>query len=578
MKKTLFTALAWVLLAGAAVILPLTSAHAETFAIETETRIYDPVKSYGGYFMPSQSYGGAQDNDSITSVYLMNMMGEVVHVWEKVKGTPQLLPDGRLFAQGMYMDWNGNVQWEYNPGRDSNRPDLTPSHDARRIWNKKLQQWTMICHADNNITQAQAVAAGADPSVNYASPTNRLTRYPGTIEVDMNKNIVWEWRFIDHTCQSQNPAWPNYVSDVKLAPGKLDVNWKTNGVGPAGIAGLASSWVYTNSIDYNEDLDHIMINGKHWGSFFVVDHGKTFVSTTDWAANRAAAKGPDGDIIYRFGNPSNYNQGLAPGFQNNGDQQTYGQHNIQWIRPYHWERPHLATDKWPDPAALYGTKSVALPGAGHMMVFDNACWSPTGSFSKVLEINPYLNAQGVDTGKYVNPPDAGYTRASGGNSYTINVSKQVVWRYMSNLAGAFYSRYISGMQRLPNGNTSINSGESGHMFEVTPAGEVVWEYQWPGLPGPNALTVMWDKHAVNPAGGLSLYYMFRHYRYGADYPGLVGKDLTPIATITGKAPQVVGSGITYPQPVTYTGFGYAPGGSSGGSGGGLGAGAGGTGY
>ena len=528
--------------------------------------------------MPSQCYGGAQDNLPITSVYLMNMMGEVVHVWENVKGTPQLLPDGNLFAQGMIMDWDGNVLWEYNPGRDSNRPELIPSHDARRIWNKKLKQWTMICHTDCPITQAQAVAAGADPSVNYGASPSRLTRYAGTIEVNMNKEIIWEWRFIDHTCQSKNPAWPNYVSDVKLAPGKLDVNWKTDAQQPDGVAGLAGSWVYTNSIDYNEDLDHIMMNGKHWGQFFVVDHGKTFVSTTDWAANRAAAKGPDGDIIYRFGNPSSYNRGRAPGFKTDGDQQAYGQHNIQWIRPYHWERPHLATDRWPDPQG-YIKSGVALPGAGHMLVFDNACWSPTGSFSRVMEINPYLDAQGVDTGKYVDPPDAGYKLTNVSNAFRRNISKQIVWSYMSNLAGAFYSRYISGMQRLPNGNTSINSGEAGHMFEVTPSGEVVWEYIWPGLPGPNAIPVMWDRHAVNPAGGLSLYYMFRHNRYGSDYPGLAGKDLTPISTITGKVPKLVGSGITYPQPVTYTGFGFGATGVVGGSGGGgLGAGSGGTGY
>ena len=45
---------------------------------------------------------------------------------------------------------------------------------------------------------------------------------------------------------------------------------------------------------------------------------------------------------------------------------------------------------------------------------------------------------------------------------------------------SFYSSHISGCQRLPNGNTSIMSGNQGLMFEVTPTGEVVWQYTDPG--------------------------------------------------------------------------------------------------
>ena len=40
----------------------------------------------------------------------------------------------------------------------------------------------------------------------------------------------------------------------------------------------------------------------------------------------------------------------------------------------------------------------------------------------------------------------------------------------------FFSPYISGAQRLANGNTLICEGCLGRIFEVTSAGEVVWEY------------------------------------------------------------------------------------------------------
>ena len=89
----------------------------------------------------------------------------------------------------------------------------------------------------------------------------------------------------------------------------------------------------------------------------------------------------------------------------------YGSHNIQWIRPYHWQRPHLATDKWPDPAT-YTKSGVALPGAGNFLIFDNGCYNTSPNIgSRILEINPRIGASGVEEvpkGQYIWPVDAGY--------------------------------------------------------------------------------------------------------------------------------------------------------------------------
>jgi hypothetical protein len=43
----------------------------------------------------------------------------------------------------------------------------------------------------------------------------------------------------------------------------------------------------------------------------------------------------------------------------------------------------------------------------------------------------------------------------------------------------FYSHYVSGAQRLANGNTMITEGADGRIFEVTAGGEIVWEYVSP---------------------------------------------------------------------------------------------------
>ena len=82
-------------------------------------------------------------------------------------------------------------------------------------------------------------------------------------------------------------------------------------------------------------------------------------------------------------------------------------------------------------------------------------------------------------------------------------SGKVVWDYRDTTSlGAFYSTYISGAQRLPNGNTLICEGVPGRIFEVTPQAEIVWEY-------------------VNPHFAESMAFgtnnaVFRAFRYGPE--------------------------------------------------------------
>jgi hypothetical protein len=55
-------------------------------------------------------------------------------------------------------------------------------------------------------------------------------------------------------------------------------------------------------------------------------------------------------------------------------------------------------------------------------------------------------------------------------------NNSIVWQYADQSIFSFFSAYISGAQRLPNGNTLICEGVHGRIFEVTPECEVVWEY------------------------------------------------------------------------------------------------------
>jgi hypothetical protein len=101
---------------------------------------------------------------------------------------------------------------------------------------------------------------------------------------------------------------------------------------------------------------------------------------------------------------------------------------------------------------------AGLPGGGNLLVFDNQ--SPAGYpqpplylwlGSRVLEIDP--------------------------------IKSMIVWQYNAEDSGrplwTFFSSFISSARRLPNGNTLIDEGMNGRIFQITPQGEIVWEYVSP---------------------------------------------------------------------------------------------------
>ncbi|MDE2842389.1 MAG: aryl-sulfate sulfotransferase, partial [Chloroflexota bacterium] len=83
---------------------------------------------------------------------------------------------------------------------------------------------------------------------------------------------------------------------------------------------------------------------------------------------------------------------------------------------------------------------------GNVLIYDNGSHRRNVGlpFSRVLEVNPDSN--------------------------------EIVWQYQDSPPYNFFSPYISGARRLPNGNTLITEGMFGRMFQVTAQGEVVWEY------------------------------------------------------------------------------------------------------
>jgi hypothetical protein len=61
------------------------------------------------------------------------------------------------------------------------------------------------------------------------------------------------------------------------------------------------------------------------------------------------------------------------------------------------------------------------------------------------------------------------------------IAGEIVWEYRATPPPSFYSRSRGANQRLANGNTLITESDKGRAFEVTPEGEIVWEFLNPEL-------------------------------------------------------------------------------------------------
>ena len=373
-----------------------------------------------------------------------------------------------------------------------------------RIFNQKLNAPTTLYLANKAISHEQAIAAGADPR---KGPYDE-GQMDAVVEVDMAGKVVWEWCFFDHVVQDLDPAKSNYVGQGKTVagyPNKININMPGRP--------LKRDWLHCNSMDYNAELDQVVVNSVQ-GELYVIDHGGTFIPGNP-PARLAKAAGPAGDFLYRFGDPARYAQGDPPRVLENWDNATSGHKQMGGAHDVHWIRP-------------------GLPGAGHLMVFNNGQYlCQRTPASSIIEINPFLDASGRDTGRYVNPPEAGYVREEydhDTHNSARQISKQVVWSYRSLNNHGFFSQIGCSGQRLPNGNTLICSDTEGHFFEVTAAGKLVWEYINPVTKEFGTVKILTDAlPMVNSA--------FRAYRYGPEHPAFKGKDLKPLGTITDAFPR-----------------------------------------
>jgi hypothetical protein len=408
-------------------------------------RIYDPDKAWNGYtllncFTPT----GTDPNGNNV---LIDMDGNIVNAWtfpgagyiSAAKALPggyiqgsmvdpnAMMPGGGKLTQ---LNWNGEIvrQWETNSHHDHERegspcgyyaPGAEPMAEGGKV----------------------LVLESTRPDPNDTKHiSQKFVKDDRIRELDWNGNELFRWQCWEH--------FENLGLDEAAKSG-LDLG--RNYEGPDFLADmLPEDWSHGNDVAWcgqNKWYDDGDL--RFHPDNIIADFRSLNITIIIARHDHPEGEWKEGDIIWKLG----------PDYSTGGDDYKVG----QIIGQHH---AHIIPKN--------------LPGEGNMLIFDNGGAAGYGALIKGLK-----DTDGNPLGSWPN------TFRMFSRVLEINpVTKQVVWEFKQpklseDLNGdgkilgnekLFFSNLMSGMQRLPNGNTLICESDPGRVFEVTKSCEVVWEY------------------------------------------------------------------------------------------------------
>ena len=401
--------------------------HAGPTVYPTGTTIYDPARAWSGYtvFVLPQ-----------TGAVLIDMNGKTVRQWSQFEGASggptRILPGGRVMgaigSRPPNQESLGVAQfdWDDKVVWQFDRAEQVKMRDGETRWSaRQHHDW-----------QREGFPAG------YYSPEAETIGNSGRTLILGHKNLS------DASIHEQQLE-DDYLYEVDWN-GKVVWEWlASKHVDEMGFNPAARDAIRTPS-QFNKaraSVDWLHINAATYvGPNRMFDAGdQRFrpdnVLISSRQANIMMIVGRDGHIVWRLGPDYRESEGSR------GLGQIIGQHHAHII-------------------------PKGLPGAGNLLVFDNGGAAGYGFTTPSA-------ANGVN----------GVARYSSRVLEIDPVTLKKVWEY--SIGGTesyrFFSHYISSAQRLMNGNTLITEGADGRMFEVTTAGEIVWEYVSPYFTdGPNS--------------------------------------------------------------------------------------------
>lgn len=387
----------------------------------TGVTIYNKEKAYSGYTIFPSAKGAL----------LIDMNGNEVKLWAGLGGFPnKILPGGYVMGTtgargGKYayqdqldlvqVDWDGHIVWKFDKTELVADPGKEPVYMARQHHDFQREGSTVGYYYPNGEPKTDSVNTlilTHENLYNHDISDKRLID-DKIIEVDWEGNIIWSWRASDH------------FDELGFDEAAKNALFRNPGLhGEAG-----GDWMHINNFstlgenkwydagDKRFHPDNIIFDARNSNILGIIEKST-------------------GKIVWRVG--PNFNESEAT-------------KKLGWIIGQH--HLHMIPK--------------GLPGEGDLLVFDNGGEGGYGT------PNP-ASLTGV------NNAHRDYSRVLQFNPVTLEITWQYTPLEAGNLlftdASKFYSSYISSAQRLPNGNTLITEGSDGHLLEVTPDHEIVWEF------------------------------------------------------------------------------------------------------
>ncbi len=308
----------------------------------------------------------------------------------KASGAPNV---GGVTGKFQKVTWDGTVAWEFKYSSST----YQMHHDICPLPNGNVL--IIVCEVKSS---SEATQAGSSTAATFWTEKIIEVHQTGPTTGE----IVWEWNLWNHLCQNYNASKDNYVSSIVENPQLVNINYA--------VGHLPDRW-HMNGIDYNADLDQIVVSMHFMNSVFVIDHSTT---TAQAASHTGGASGKGGDFLYRWGNPASYGASGTTVFSTI--------HDAHWVPS---DNPN-----YPNALAAYNNEG----GTGGKTAFD--IWQP-----------PY-----------------------NGNNYDLTVGSAYApttsaYQYTSTFSAASQGN----SQQLPNGNSLINNF-FGSIYEVSPTGTILW--------------------------------------------------------------------------------------------------------
>jgi hypothetical protein len=452
-------------------------APSQVLADDTQTTgLFFNRGAYPGYnlFGPYRAY----------TTYLMDNDGNFVHKWvdpnRHSAGASAYLTKRGTLLRACYVDTDYDPA---NPGRGAGKGGLIREYawhpdkngNAVIVWQYRYNTANLLQHHDFfPLQNGNILIIAREKSAAHKGDWERI------IEV--------------------KPDRSSYHKDTKTLPphgvgGKIVWEWRLlDHLVPVGEdpADYPERWdpalpaPRINALDYSPRLNQLLMSAGD--EIWVIDRSTT---TEEAAGHEGGDYGKGGDLLYRWGNPKTYlGNDTYP-------QMSFFQHGARWIRP-----------------RMFGYH-LSGQAVGNVLFFNNQAPNPVGPPGRVDEFTPPLKSDG----SYEQPA---YGEAFG--------PQTLAWSLPLSAAGMPPGPFLGSAQRLPNGNTLINSGPTGTMVEVDEDGDPVWKFVNPAInrspvgptPRPFDDEILGPYDTVPVVGGPTNM-VFRVTRYAPHFAGLRGR-------------------------------------------------------